>query len=127
MRIGDHHRVFHGFSCGNGHLLGRLPTKESVKRQRVVRVGHPAPRGAEQLKEGGAQVRERWESWGGARSSPLKRCSVGKGRHAAGLDTGHHKAPASRAKLQPRPQGQCRIISNRPSHGGPGSYFPLFP
>uniref|UniRef100_A0A8C8Y1I0 Uncharacterized protein n=1 Tax=Panthera leo TaxID=9689 RepID=A0A8C8Y1I0_PANLE len=52
MRIGDHHRVFHGFSCGNGHLLGRLPTKESVKRQRVVRVGHPAPRGRRAVKGG---------------------------------------------------------------------------
>uniref|UniRef100_A0A2I2YFA8 Uncharacterized protein n=1 Tax=Gorilla gorilla gorilla TaxID=9595 RepID=A0A2I2YFA8_GORGO len=39
MRIGDDHRIFHVFSCGDGHLLGRFPTKESVKRQRVVGTG----------------------------------------------------------------------------------------
>lgn len=44
MRIGDDHRIFHVFSCGDGYLLGRLPTKESVKRQRVGLVEHPEPR-----------------------------------------------------------------------------------
>lgn len=34
-------------------MLGRFPTKESVKRQRVVQVGQPATRGAELLKNGG--------------------------------------------------------------------------
>lgn len=46
MRVGDDHRVFHVFGCGDGHLLGRLPTKESAKRQRVVWVEHPRPGGA---------------------------------------------------------------------------------
>lgn len=46
MRIGDDHRVFHVFGCGDGHLLGRLPTKESAKRQTVVWVEHPRPGGA---------------------------------------------------------------------------------
>lgn len=54
MRIGDDHRIFHVFGCGDGHLLGRLPTKESVKRQRVVGDKHPVPRGAELLKDSGA-------------------------------------------------------------------------
>uniref|UniRef100_A0A8I3PK67 Uncharacterized protein n=1 Tax=Canis lupus familiaris TaxID=9615 RepID=A0A8I3PK67_CANLF len=44
VRIGDHHGVFHAFCCGNGHLLVRLPTKESVKRQRVGQVERPAMR-----------------------------------------------------------------------------------
>ena len=34
MRVGDDHCTFPGFGCGDG--LGRLPTKESAKRQRVV-------------------------------------------------------------------------------------------
>lgn len=46
MRVGDDHRVFHVFGCGDGHLLGRLPTKESAKRQRFTRVEHPKPRDA---------------------------------------------------------------------------------
>uniref|UniRef100_A0A2K6UXX1 Uncharacterized protein n=1 Tax=Saimiri boliviensis boliviensis TaxID=39432 RepID=A0A2K6UXX1_SAIBB len=47
MRIGDDHRILHVFSCGNGHLLGRLPTKESVE--------HPVPRGTRLLKKGRAE------------------------------------------------------------------------
>lgn len=54
MRIGDDHRVFHVFSCGDGHLLGRLPTKESAKRQRVVWVEHTRPGGAGLSEEAGA-------------------------------------------------------------------------
>nr|BAE88650.1 unnamed protein product [Macaca fascicularis] len=55
MRIGDDHRIFHVFSCGDGHLLGSLPTKESVKRQRVVQVEHAVPRGTGLLKKGRAE------------------------------------------------------------------------
>lgn len=62
MRIGDDHRVFHAFGCGDGHLLARLPTKESVERQRVVWVEHPEPWGSKLLEEGVAQ--EPWESLG---------------------------------------------------------------
>uniref|UniRef100_A0A8P0T2N0 Uncharacterized protein n=1 Tax=Canis lupus familiaris TaxID=9615 RepID=A0A8P0T2N0_CANLF len=56
VRIGDHHGVFHAFCCGNGHLLVRLPTKESVKRQRVGQVERPAMRRVEllQYRGGGA-------------------------------------------------------------------------
>uniref|UniRef100_A0A8C2RYX7 Uncharacterized protein n=1 Tax=Capra hircus TaxID=9925 RepID=A0A8C2RYX7_CAPHI len=55
VRVGDDHRAFQVFSCGDGHLLGRLPTKESAKRQRVVWVEHPRPGGAGLSEEGGEQ------------------------------------------------------------------------
>lgn len=72
MRIGDDHRIFHVFGCGDGYLLGRLPTKESVKRQRVVPDEHPEPRGSELSKEGRAQVQSGVSPWGEAQSFPLK-------------------------------------------------------
>lgn len=55
MRVGDDHCTFHGFGCGDGHLLGRLPTKESVKRQRVVWDKYLGPRCAELLEKAGAE------------------------------------------------------------------------
>uniref|UniRef100_A0A8C0Z6R8 Uncharacterized protein n=1 Tax=Canis lupus familiaris TaxID=9615 RepID=A0A8C0Z6R8_CANLF len=59
VRIGDHHGVFHAFCCGNGHLLVRLPTKESVKRQRVGQVERPAMRRVELLQYRGGEGRYR--------------------------------------------------------------------
>lgn len=57
MRVGDDHCAFHGFGCGDGHLLGRLPTKESAERQRVVWDKYLGPRCAELLgKPGAAEV-----------------------------------------------------------------------
>lgn len=65
MRVGDDHRAFQVFSCGDGHLLGRLPTKESAKRQRVVWVEHPRPGGAGLSEEGGEQEPVRVPGEGG--------------------------------------------------------------
>lgn len=57
MRVGDGHCAFHGFSCGDGYLFGRLPTKESAKRQRVVCDKYLRPKCAELLgKTGAAEV-----------------------------------------------------------------------
>lgn len=88
MRIGDDHRVFHVFSCGHGHLLARLPTKESVKRQRVVWVEHPDPRGCELL-ESGAQ--EPGSPWGRAPSFLLKWLQASRAQ-ATGLGASSHES-----------------------------------
>lgn len=54
VRVGDDHCAFQGFGCGDGHLLGRLPTKESAERQRVGWDKHLGPRCAELLGKPGA-------------------------------------------------------------------------
>uniref|UniRef100_A0A8C0D6I7 Uncharacterized protein n=1 Tax=Balaenoptera musculus TaxID=9771 RepID=A0A8C0D6I7_BALMU len=78
MRVGDDHRVFHVFGCGDGHLLGRLPTKESAKRQRVARVERPKPRGAGPSEEGGARELVRVPGEGGAVLSTAQGAPLGK-------------------------------------------------